>query len=147
MASAKTYLVPVDFSKTSEAALTYAIRLAKQSKGKLLLLHVISDSALMVSAHEGGTADMVLELQRAMEESAAAGMTRLISRKRLRPGRYRSLILRGGPAQVIARQAKKSRAAMIVMGSHGRTGLKRLMLGSVAEQTLRYAECPVLIVK
>jgi nucleotide-binding universal stress UspA family protein len=50
-------------------------------------------------------------------------------------------------ADVIAKQAKKLRAAMIVMGSHGRTGLQRFLLGSVAERTLRYADCPVLIVK
>jgi nucleotide-binding universal stress UspA family protein len=48
---------------------------------------------------------------------------------------------------VIAAVAKKSRAAMIVMGSHGKTGFQRFMLGSVAERTLRYAHCPVLIVK
>jgi nucleotide-binding universal stress UspA family protein len=48
---------------------------------------------------------------------------------------------------VIVNQAKKARAAMIIMGSHGRTGLKRLVVGSVAERTLRYARCPVLIVK
>jgi nucleotide-binding universal stress UspA family protein len=102
----------------------------------------------MVSAHEGGTADMVLELQRAMEESAEKGMKRLVSRKQLRRGQYRSLIVRGGdPARVIAGRAKRSRASMIIMGSHGRTGLKRFMLGSVAERTLRYADCPVLIVK
>jgi nucleotide-binding universal stress UspA family protein len=57
------------------------------------------------------------------------------------------IVQRGDPARVIANQAKKTRARMIVMGSHGRTGLKRLVLGSVAERTLRYARCPVLIVK
>jgi nucleotide-binding universal stress UspA family protein len=51
------------------------------------------------------------------------------------------------PAEVIARQAKKLHASMIIMGSHGRTGLQRLLLGSVAERTLRLAGCPVLIVK
>ena len=50
-------------------------------------------------------------------------------------------------ADVIVRHAKKLRASMIIMGSHGRTGLRRLLLGSVAERTLRYAKCPVLIVK
>jgi nucleotide-binding universal stress UspA family protein len=48
---------------------------------------------------------------------------------------------------VIARQAKRLRVSMIIMGSHGRTGLHRFLLGSVAERTLRYASCPVLIVK
>jgi nucleotide-binding universal stress UspA family protein len=148
MASSKIYLVPVDFSKSSDAALTFAIKLAKESKGKLFLLHVISDSSLAISATEGTTPEMVLELRRAIEEGAEAGMKKLIARKRLRPGQFRSLIVRGGdPADIIAVQGKKLRAFMIVMGSHGRTGLKRLLLGSVAERTLRYAKCPVLIVK
>jgi nucleotide-binding universal stress UspA family protein len=50
-------------------------------------------------------------------------------------------------ADIIVRQAKRLGVAMIIMGSHGRTGLRRFLLGSVAERTLRYAECPVLIVK
>jgi nucleotide-binding universal stress UspA family protein len=50
-------------------------------------------------------------------------------------------------AETIVREAKQLRAAMIVMGNHGRAGLQRLLLGSVAERTLRYADCPVLIVK
>jgi nucleotide-binding universal stress UspA family protein len=50
-------------------------------------------------------------------------------------------------AEIIAQQARKLRATMIIMGSHGRTGLQRFLIGSVAERTLRYARCPVLIVK
>lgn len=147
MASTKTYLVPLDFSKASEAALNHAVKIAKRNKAKLLLLHVISDSALLVSAPEGGT-DFFLQLLRGLEENAKRLMKRVVDRKRLRPGQYRSLIVRGGnPAEAIARHAKKARASMIVMGSHGRTGLQRFFLGSVAERTLRYAECPVLIVK
>jgi nucleotide-binding universal stress UspA family protein len=75
-------------------------------------------------------------------------MDKLVRKKKLKPRSYQSVIVkRGDPAQVIANQAKKTRAQMIVMGSHGRTGLRRLVLGSVAERTLRYAGCPVLIVK
>lgn len=66
----------------------------------------------------------------------------------LKPAEYRcTILLAEDTARAIARQARKSRAAMIIMASHGRTGLQRLLLGSVAERTLRYAECPVLIVK
>lgn len=147
MPSSKTYLVPVDFSQTSEAALNYAIGMARRKGGKLLLLHVISDSSVMMSAYGGGSAEIMLELQRSMEESAGKEMRRLVARKRLRPGQYRSVVSRGSPAQIIVREAKKARAQMIIMGSHGRTGLQRLMIGSVAEQALRYAQCPVLIVK
>ncbi|OGQ54809.1 MAG: hypothetical protein A2W66_12895 [Deltaproteobacteria bacterium RIFCSPLOWO2_02_56_12] len=69
-------------------------------------------------------------------------------RKHLKPGQCRSMLIRGvDPGRTIADLARRSRASMIIMGSHGRTGLQRLMLGSIAERTLRYAKCPVLIVK
>jgi nucleotide-binding universal stress UspA family protein len=91
---------------------------------------------------------MIIEYENAQHQQAQKQMERLVRRKKLKPGSFRSMIVRcGDPARVIANQARKARAKMIVMGSHGRTGLKRLMLGSAAERTLRYAPCPVLIAK
>lgn len=91
---------------------------------------------------------MIIEVEKAQREEAQRQMENLIRKKKLKPGTFRSMIIRrGDPARVIANQANKARASMIVMGSHGRTGLKRLVLGSVAERTLRYARCPVLIIK
>jgi nucleotide-binding universal stress UspA family protein len=140
--AAKTYLVPVDFSKGSEAALDAAVRLAKEHRGKLLLVHVIS--LAFVFPMEGGGEEIFATL----EKNARDSMRKLVKRRRFKPGQYRSMLLEGiDPAQAIAVQAKKSRAAMIVMGSHGNTGMRRLLLGSTAERTLRYAHCPVLIVK
>jgi universal stress protein A len=138
----KTYLVPVDFSEGSDAALDHAIKLAKESRGKLLLLHVVS-TAFAVPL-EGGFIDIFETL----EKNARESLRKLIRRKRLRPPLCRSAIVLGvNAAEVIAAVARKSRVAMIVMGSHGRTGFRRFVLGSVAERTLRYARCPVLIVK
>ena len=140
--ASKTYLVPVDFSKGSEAALDSAIRLANEQGGKLLLLHVISTA--FAFPLETGFADIFETL----EKNARQSLAKLIQRKRLKPRQCRSMLITGvNPADVIAAVAKKSRAAMIVMGSHGKTGFQRFMLGSVAERTLRYAHCPVLIVK
>jgi nucleotide-binding universal stress UspA family protein len=83
-----------------------------------------------------------------LERDARENFSRLAKRKKLKPEDCRLIVARGTNfAEVIARQAKKMRVAMIIMGSQGRTGLQRLLLGSVAERTLRYAECPVLIVK
>jgi nucleotide-binding universal stress UspA family protein len=132
MASSKTYLVPVDFSKGSNAALRRAAKLARENNGKLLLVHIVP-----------------LVVQFATVAAFARGeMTALARRLGLKPAEYRLLVLeRGEPARVIAALAKKFRVEMIVMGSYGRTGFQRFMLGSVAERTLRYAECPVLIVK
>ena len=83
-----------------------------------------------------------------MERDARDRFAKFAKRKGIRDGECKLVLARGTDfAAVIVRQAKKLRAAMIIMGSHGRTGLCRLLLGSVAERTLRYADCPVLIVK
>jgi nucleotide-binding universal stress UspA family protein len=132
MASSKTYLVPVDFSKGSEIALRHAMKLARENNGKLLLVHIVP-----------------LVVQFATVAGFARGELEALARRlRLKPTEYRLLVLeRDNAARAIADGAKRFHAAMIVMGSHGRTGFQRFMLGSVAERTLRYAECPVLIVK
>lgn len=148
MATKDTYVVAVDFSKTSEAALDHAANLRRETNGKLLLLHAIPTSAIVTSGPYEGSPEMAIEYERAQREEAQSQMMKLIRKKRLKPGTFRSLIVaRGDPARVIANQANKVHASMIVMGTHGRTGLKRLVLGSVAERTLRYARCPVLIIK
>jgi len=142
MGASKTFLVPVDFSKGSEIALKHAIRMARESGGRLLLIHVIS--VTFAFPLEVGFTDLV----ESVEKEAREGFNRLARRMRLKSGEYRSIIVRGNDtAQAIAAMAKKAKASMIVMASHGRAGLKRLILGSVAERSLRYAECPVLIVK
>src|SRR5918999_1164763 len=107
MAVAKTYLVPVDFSKPSERALDHAIQLARENKSKLFLLHVIPTSALIMAGPEPATSQMILEYEKVMWEGAEKQMRALIKRKKLRPGEYRSLILkRGDPAAMIANQTK-----------------------------------------
>lgn len=142
MATSKTYLVPVDFSKGSEAALRFAVRLAKRDRSKLIVLHVVS--AVFAFPLEAGFFDIIQRL----EQDARQALAKFAKRLRLKPSAFRPRLIRAAePASAIADQAKKSHAAMIIMGSHGRTGLQRLMLGSVAERTLRYARCPVLIVK
>jgi len=142
MAAAKSYLVPVDFSKGSEIALKHAMTIARENRGKLILVHVISTTALY-SPEESYVSYIDI-----LEKNAAAEFKKLIKRWRLKPQECRTIVLVAAEtAEAIVRQAKKARAAMIIMGSHGRTGLQRFLLGSVAERTLRYAECPVLIVK
>jgi len=142
MPKSPKYLVPIDFSKGSELALDHGIAMARQNKGRLILLHVVP--AALVYPSEGTRFDLYVMLERDARENLA----RLMQRKKISPAAVQTVIARGGnPAEIIARQAKKLQAGMIIMGSHGRTGLPRLLLGSVAERTLRLAHCPVLIVK
>ena len=142
MPKLNTYLVPIDFSRGSERALDYAFAMARERKGKVVALHVIP--AEIIYTPVAGRFD----LYDLWERDARESYRKLAKRKRLKPKECRLVLVRGANfGEVIARQAKKLRATMIVMGSHGRTGLQRFLLGSVAERTLRYADCPVLIVK
>jgi nucleotide-binding universal stress UspA family protein len=142
METMQKYLVPIDFSKGSEMALDHALAMARQNKARLILLHVIP--AALVYPSEATRFD----LYGLLERDARQDFARLLKRKKLGPRDAQIVLMRGvTPAEMIARQAKKLRASMIIMSSHGRTGLQRLLLGSVAERTLRLASCPVLIVK
>lgn len=135
-------LVPLDFSRGSEKALDHALKLARERPAKVIALRVVP--AELVYPPAGGRFDFYNLLERDAREN----FRKLAKRKRFQPKDCELRLARGTDfADIIVRQAKKLRASMIVMGSHGRTGLRRLLLGSVAERTLRYAACPVLIVK
>ena len=142
MAKAKMFVVAIDFSRGSEKAFDYALRSARESKAKLVALNVVP--AELIYPPTGGQFDFY----GLMERDARDRFAKLVKRKAIKPGECKLVLARGTDfAAVIVRQAKKLRAELIIMGSHGRTGLRRLLLGSVAERTLRYAGCPVLIVK
>ena len=142
MAKAKMFVVAIDFSRGSEKAFDYALRSARESKAKLVALNVVP--AELIYPPTGGQFDFY----GLMERDARDRFAKLVKRKAIKPGECKLVLARGTDfAAVIVRQAKKLRAELIIMGSHGRTGLRRLLLGSVAERTLRYADCPVLIVK
>lgn len=142
MGRLKTYVVPLDFSTCSKSALNYAVRMGEESRGNLVFLHVIADPA------RGVPFFLRARYYAELEREAQRSFSKLRLDRRLSKRRYRFVIVRGqNLGRLIAKQAKKARASMIVMGSHGRTGLQRFVLGSVAERTLRYAGCPVLIVK
>jgi nucleotide-binding universal stress UspA family protein len=138
----KRYLVPVDFSVGSGIALQHAVRIARENNGKLLLFHVLDENIF----HPGTPLpENYVEI---LEKQARDRFKKMARRARLKSREYQSITVWGkDAARTIADHAKKLKASMIIMASHGRTGLKRLVLGSIAERTLRYVECPVLIVK
>jgi len=142
MARGEIFLVPVDFSRGSEKALDYALKMARQQGAKVVSLHVVPADVIYPQT---GTS---FDLYGLMAGDARRNFQKLVKRKRLDPKNSTLMLAHGTDlSAIIARHAKKIRAAMIVMGSHGRTGLRRFLLGSVTERTLRYADCPVLIVK
>ncbi len=93
----------------------------------------------------GGT---IAEFRRLLESEARENFSKLVECKKIKPGEFETIISSGlSPGEMIAKEAKKHKADMIVVASHGRSGLQRLFLGSVAERTLRRADRPMLLMK
>ncbi len=139
-------LCPVDFSDSSDHAMRYAAALAENFKSELTLLHVV---APLVAALPGETA-LPNTLQANIDELAEACRERLEQTVgKLAPLglTVQHKVLNGVPFIEIIRYARDAEIDLIVMGTHGRTGLGHLLIGSVAERVVRKAPCPVLTVK
>ncbi len=132
-------LVPVDFSDESLNALDEAIALSPAA------LHVIHVQPVLPSGWESLVFLADLEHK---EQAAARGRLReLIDQRGRADGEIHVPIAAGNPANVITETASTVGATLIIMPSHGRTGLTRLALGSVAESVVRLAHCPVLVLR
>ena len=141
----KRILCATDFSDTAEAAWDLACELARLHRAELLLAHVFVELPLYSMAEVPGPAvaqvweEQRAWVQRALDERvAAAGTTGLD---------VRSVLKTGSPATANTDTAAEEGSDLIVIGTHGRTGLNRLVIGSVAERVVRSAPCPVLTVK
>jgi len=140
----KMILVPIDFSVCSKKALQYALPLAKQHGAAITLLYVAPKPTYAVS--EFGAVDYG-----AFESDMIAGGEKDLAALAARdvPGIIPSdtVVRSGSPASEIVALAKDLPVDLIVISTHGRTGLTHVVLGSVAEHVVRYAPCPVLIVR
>jgi nucleotide-binding universal stress UspA family protein len=137
----RVILVPVDFSATSLKALDFAIALAKPFGATVELLHVLD------AMYSAGRFDAP-KLRGLRREALRDAKRRLanVARRNVN-GRLRHTVVNGIPYSEIVDKAVWINANMIVMGSRGRTGLGRLLVGSVAEKVVRHAHCPVLIAR
>jgi nucleotide-binding universal stress UspA family protein len=134
-----TVLHPTDFSENSEYAFRVACGLARDYKARLLLLHVMAPPMVI---YAGGpvpaeTWPSIDEVQEKLHE--LQGQAHHV--------RVETQVMEGDPVDMILRAAEETECDVIVMGTHGRTGLGRLLMGSVAEAVIRKAPCPVLSVK
>ena len=141
----KRILVAVDFSEASVDALKRAISIAKKFEAKLLVLHVIHDPANSPGFYVSKKAGK--KVFRNMEESAQQMMKEFTAKYLKKFQDYDTFVITGLPGAQIINFAGKKNADLIVMGTHGRGGLDRLMLGSVADKVIRGATCPVLSVR
>lgn len=138
----KRILVTTDFSEASKQAFPYALALARKFEASLLLLYVVPAHLPAELSHIG----IVLEEGRLLAE-ARERMPRFRQAELDPHLRVDTLVLNGGPAHEICRAAETQGADLILMATHGHTGLKHFLLGSVTENVVRHAPCPVLVVR
>ncbi|MGH8617624.1 MAG: universal stress protein [Burkholderiales bacterium] len=143
----KRIFVPVDGSATATAGLREALRLAKDMAARVRLVYVIDEFPVVQSEAFGFTG---VDLVRALGKEGEAVLTRSRKQAAGRRVRAEAAVTRsamGRVGEVIVREAKKWRADLIVMGTHGRRGLSHVVLGSDAETVIRASRVPVLLIR
>jgi nucleotide-binding universal stress UspA family protein len=128
-------LVPIDFSVSSMWSLRHAEEIARRFGAEIVLVHV--DPLLLLGPEVGGTREVAIRKE----------LDGLVSLLQSRGMPARGVLVGGAPIDEIAKVAEAEHADLIVMGTHGRTGLAHVLIGSVAESVLRKAPCPVLTVR
>lgn len=139
-------LVPVDGSPTSARGMAEAIKLAREGRGKLLLLHVVEEYAAFASPEAGFNVGPILD---AMRQGGRRTLKRIVASAERAGARPQVALVEdfgGRVADAIVAQAKRWKADLIVMGTHGRRGLDRALVGSDAESVVRMSTVPVLLV-
>jgi len=138
-------LVAIDFSDGSAQELRYALKFAIQFDSHLLLLHILHDPAEAPGFYSSEKASK--KVFRNMEETASRMMDEFAEKYLKEWKKYNAQIIPGLPAEEIVRIAEKEQVDMIVMGTRGHSGIKRLMIGSVTDRVIRACTCPVLAVQ
>ncbi len=143
-------LVPIDFSESSEKTLAYAVDLAKKVNAVVDVLHVFEVSAffmpdLLVIPTRGGEAlpvrdALCLEAKERLDTFLAACASRGLAPRS-------TDLVSGSPASTIVKYAGEHQYDLIVMGTRGHTGAKKMLLGSVAQRVVEHATCPVLTIR
>lgn len=143
MRTPKNILVPVDFGEASEAALAYAVDLAEGTDAKVFVLHSYE---LPLVGLPDGVVSATAELTGRVVRAAQQALDELVRRYEKRKVPVTSHLEQGDAREVILRQAERLGADLIVIGTHGRRGIARALIGSVAESVVRTSPVPVLTV-
>lgn len=149
MINFKNILVTTDFSENAAAAIPAALELARQFGGTIHLLHVFEDDLwhLSTMSDQASATDMMAWLDQVGEARKARLRAMAWDLALSRHVHVEPVMLRGDAAQRIVQHAADSHAGCIVIATHGRTGLSRLVLGSVADKVVRLSPCPVLTIQ
>jgi universal stress protein A len=144
MLSVKTILVPVDFSGSSDRALEYAMDLADRLDARVTLVNTYE---YPIYALPEGLMLPTLEVESSVAKAARSALDAAVEKCRARGADVGGVLRSGRPWEEINHVAAEIGADLIVMGTHGRSGLAHAFFGSVAEKTMRGASCPVLVIR
>jgi len=141
----KTILVPVDLSAATARVCAAACDLAKLIDGRIVLLHVVPPPPVMMNDYYAFDTGHLAQAMAAVEKNATLKL-RLLGRRYARRRPVRTVQVTGQPVGTILARARATKAAYIVLGSHGHGAMFDLLVGSTASGVLRKARCPVLVV-
>jgi universal stress protein A len=141
----KRILHASDFSKASQPAFRLARQLARTLKAELIVFNA-ADTVMPMLGEGYVSPALVRDVWEAGRQTAQRGVDKLVQAARADRIRVRGAVGEGPAAVAIVGAAKRYRAQLIVVGTHGRSGVRRLLIGSVAERVVRMAPCPVLTV-
>jgi len=149
MFAPKRILVPTDFSNYADNALRQAVDIAKQYHAKIFLLHVIGDHIRQCIEDYCLSDAVVKEIEQDSMMASLDNLKKEINRLSDDSSdiEISSYVKRGVPSEEVLREQEEKDIDLIVMASHGRTGISRILIGSVAEKVMRGAKCPVMLVR
>jgi universal stress protein A len=134
-------IVPLDFSSSSEGTIDYATIIAEKFAATLILVHVIESLPYSLT-----DTFQIVEHRRALETLARSLLRNLSDDLQARNLDVKTHLVWGNPAREILAKARREKADLIVMGTHGRTGIPHMVMGSVAEKAVRLSQIPILTV-
>ncbi|MBI4514638.1 MAG: universal stress protein [Deltaproteobacteria bacterium] len=146
----KTIVVTTDFSERGDHAIPHAFRIAADNDGKVIMCHVLETviTPVPLYAQYYPTDLLTPEVRARAEQDAGDALRQRVPQDATLAAVPFSLsIVHGSPAREIVHLAEEAKADLIVISTHGHTGLKHIVLGSVAERVLRHAHCAVLVVR
>ena len=140
----KKILVAVDFSAASLETVAWSLKLATQFDAQLVVLHVLHDPAEAPGFYSSKKAGK--KVLRNMEEAASTMLDEFVGKHLKKWKKVDARIIPGLPSEQIVRLAEKEKVDLIIMGTHGRSGFQRLLIGSVTDKVIRSCTRPVLTV-
>jgi nucleotide-binding universal stress UspA family protein len=142
----KKICCPTDFSEPSQEALKVACEMATHFAAELILVHVVTPIPV-IPIHDDPTSFNLPLYEKEMEQSAVKALKKIQQEKVSESIQSRTMVIQGDPATQIVNLADTENMDMIIIATHGFTGWRKFMFGSVTEKVIRYANCPVLSIR